>query len=254
MPHADVIGVRQIANPEVYAPRCHFAATWAIVFSDRTERSPGTDPTPLRSHRWAGHCSPLVPTRLHRRREEPQCVRSDPSRASPFTDASVNTLVCSHISDRKVTTVNRFAARIAAITAGTLTIAIATGAGGGVASATDPFAGMRYDKVAASIKSWKGKSEVVSVVGDQLKRDDCIVASSRKDKKGTYLLSLYCDGSYATAGEPGHSAGSPEGRDAAKHEAQVKWLRENPDYCRTLKQSHPEWFKQPVEGCENAPS
>ncbi len=145
-----------------------------------------------------------------------------------------------------------FATRIAAITAGTLALTIAAGVGGGVASAVDPFAGMRYDKVVASLKSWNGKSEVVAVVGDQLKRDECIVSSSRKEKKtGTYLLTLYCDGAYATAGEPGRSMGTPEGRNAVKHEAQVKWLRENPDYCRTMKQSHPEWFKQPVEGCEN---
>jgi hypothetical protein len=151
--------------------------------------------------------------------------------------------------------VTSFAVRIAAITGGTLALSIAAGAGGGVASATDPFAGMRYEKVVESLKSWNGKSEVVSVVGDQLKRADCIVSESRKEKKtGKYLLYLYCDSSYATAAEPGYSAGSAQGRDAAKHEAQVQWLRENPDYCRTLKMSHPEWFKQPVEGCENAPS
>lgn len=182
-------------------------------------------------------------------------VQSHLSQASRFTDAGVNTSVCFHTLNREVPTVKNFAVRIATVTGGTLALVIASGSGGGIASATDPFAGMRYEKVVESLKSWNGKSEVVSIVGDQLKRDDCIVSESRKEKKtGKYLLYLYCDNSYATAGESGYSAGSPQGRNAAKHDAQVQWLRENPDYCRTLKQSHPEWFKQPVEGCEHAPS
>ncbi|SHT65922.1 Uncharacterised protein [Mycobacteroides abscessus subsp. abscessus] len=144
--------------------------------------------------------------------------------------------------------------RFAAVIGGLLTATAVSAAGGGVASAYDPFIGKTYSEVSGLIAQWKAKSEVATVVGDQLDRDKCIVSSYRKDPRaGKYLLSLYCDNAFATEGKPGQSAASPAGRTAKSHAAQVKFLRENPEECVRAKAAHPEWFKQPVEGCENVP-
>jgi hypothetical protein len=91
---------------------------------------------------------------------------------------------------------------------------------GGVAAA-DSLAGQTYEKAAASV-SGKGATPVVAtVVGDQLAINDCIVVASRKSiftdiagsqRKAAVLMNLNCNETVASAGSPGPSAASPEGR------------------------------------------
>lgn len=143
-------------------------------------------------------------------------------------------------------------ARTTAIIGGFLMAPAISVVGGGVASADDMFIGKSYAQVSQMISDSKAKSEVVSVVGDQLERDECTVSGYRRDPmKQKYLLTLYCDYTFSHDGLPGGSTGTQEGRKAKAHDEQVKFLRANPEECVRAKAAHPEWFKTPVEGCEN---
>lgn len=145
--------------------------------------------------------------------------------------------------------------RPAMVASGLLTAACAAVFGGGTASAVDPLVGRSYADASADITNlWKAHPVLASVVGDGRPLEKCIVSSWRKETKtGKIYLSLYCDDSFASATDAGHSAGSAEGRAAKKHAADVEWLQNNPDQCVKLKVEHPELFKdKPMEGCEGA--
>lgn len=123
--------------------------------------------------------------------------------------------------------------------------------GTGIASAADPLAGKTYSEAVELVTKWKGKPVISTVVGTQLKTSDCIVTSSRVNRKtAQFYLALFCDDPVASAIDPGNSAASPVGREAKKEAAKEKWLRETPGLCAKLKGEHPEWFKAPVKGCE----
>jgi hypothetical protein len=125
----------------------------------------------------------------------------------------------------------------------------------GVAHAVDPLVGRTYGEATSTITDqWKAHPVLASVVGDNRPLENCIVSSWRKETKTAKIyLSLYCNGSFASATEAGHSAGSAEGRTAKKHAADVEWLQNNPDQCVKLKVKYPELFKdKPMEGCEGA--
>ena len=93
--------------------------------------------------------------------------------------------------------------------------------GSGVAAADD-YAGQTYSDVSAAIGKAGQKAVIAGVVGDKLSQADCIVTRSQKADwlKGanfspvtdTVLLYLNCFAKLATAGSPGNSLGSPEGR------------------------------------------
>jgi len=93
--------------------------------------------------------------------------------------------------------------------------------GSGTASATNEYAGQTY---AAQAISDAGQSAVIATrVGSFLPTDQCQVTGSRSanflDSSGTnaggrVLLYLNCNNSFAAAGVPGNSIGSPEGRQA----------------------------------------
>lgn len=101
--------------------------------------------------------------------------------------------------------------------------------GTGIASA-DGYAGQTYADASKAITDAKQKVVVASRTGDTLPQDKCIVTSSEKAPwiKGdhfaavsdTVLVHLNCNATFATAKDPGNSAGSPEGRAAIAAAAQ----------------------------------
>ncbi|GAY14335.1 hypothetical protein MSZK_10610 [Mycobacterium sp. shizuoka-1] len=95
--------------------------------------------------------------------------------------------------------------------------------GSGTASATNEYAGMTYADAAQAISDSGMSSTIATRVGTFLPTDQCIVTGSRNadflDSSGTnpgnrVLLYLNCNNTFATAGVPGNSVGSPEGRQA----------------------------------------
>jgi hypothetical protein len=102
-------------------------------------------------------------------------------------------------------------------------LALSTVFGTGVAAADD-YAGQKYSD-ASSAASDAGQTVVVAArVGDKVSQDDCVVTRSQtapfaSANDGAHVAStvqfyLNCNGGYATAGMPGPSLGSPEGRSA----------------------------------------
>jgi hypothetical protein len=101
--------------------------------------------------------------------------------------------------------------------------------GTGVAAADD-YAGQTYADVSSALSKSSLKGVIASRSGDALSTDQCVVTRSesakwiRGDKfagderfdavKSTVLLYLNCNATVASAGKPGNSAASPEGRAA----------------------------------------
>ncbi|MBB3601839.1 hypothetical protein FHT40_001472 [Mycolicibacterium sp. BK556] len=95
--------------------------------------------------------------------------------------------------------------------------------GTGVASATNEYAGQTYADAAQAISDSGQSATIATRVGSFLPTDQCMVTGSRSanflDSSGTnpggrVLLYLNCNNTFATAGVPGNSIGSPEGRAA----------------------------------------
>ena len=95
--------------------------------------------------------------------------------------------------------------------------------GSGVASAVNEYAGQTYADAVQAISDSGQSATIATRVGSFLPTDQCIVTGSRSanflDSSGTnaggqVLLYLNCNNSFAAAGVPGNSIGSPEGRQA----------------------------------------
>lgn len=95
--------------------------------------------------------------------------------------------------------------------------------GTGVASAINEYAGQTYADASQAISDAGQSATIATRVGSFLPTDQCIVTGSRSadflDSSGTnpgnrVLLYLNCNNTFATAGVPGNSIGSPEGRAA----------------------------------------
>jgi hypothetical protein len=102
-------------------------------------------------------------------------------------------------------------------------LAVSTVLGAGVAAADD-YAGQTYSD-ASSAASDAGKTVVVAArVGDKVSQDECVVTRSQtapfnSANDGAHVADtvqfyLNCNAGYATAGTPGPSLASPEGRTA----------------------------------------
>jgi hypothetical protein len=123
--------------------------------------------------------------------------------------------------------------RIVAVGSTALTL---LGTAGGLSTAeTDHLVGMTYGKASAMVSTWGAKTVIETIVGSRLASDDCIVSSSQKSsfrdingaqRSATYLINLNCNGSVASATQPGNSVGSPAGRTAAKNIATGHWCVE----------------------------
>jgi len=134
---------------------------------------------------------------------------------------------------------------VGAVGAAALSVAMV---GSGIASA-DALAGNTYADAAAKISSWKGTPVIATVSGDQLATDDCIVTSwhkskfldsaGRNDRPQEYLLTLNCNNSVASPGNPGNSAMSKEGaaakRAQEKDQQMVAAINKNPPWCHKSK-------------------
>jgi len=99
----------------------------------------------------------------------------------------------------------------------------------GVAGAANEYVGMTYAEAVAALTKAGLKPVVATRVGEALSQDQCVVtrsentsrmapASGKKQTfgmaKDTVLLFLDCAAPIASAGTPGNSAASPEGRAA----------------------------------------
>jgi len=138
--------------------------------------------------------------------------------------------------------------------------------GSGSAAAVNEYAGQTYEDAASSISDW-GTPVIASRVGSYLPTEQCMVTGSRdpsfldssgNHRWGTVLLDLNCNDSVASAGKPGYSAASPEGRTAiakAEEEAakqkqeELAWLASDKGqaFCLERETEHPEW--EPLAGC-----
>lgn len=103
--------------------------------------------------------------------------------------------------------------------------------GTGVAAADD-YAGETYSDASSALSGASEKGVIAGVVGDSVSQGDCVVTRSQKAPwlKGdnfspvtdTVLLYLNCNAKLATAGKPGNSLASPEGRaEKAAEDAQT---------------------------------
>lgn len=132
----------------------------------------------------------------------------------------------------------------------------------GTAGARPPdVVGQKYAEAASTLAEAGLTPIVTATVGARLPRDECIVTSITDHKMlrpagdenffeygwGEVMLSLNCNGAYATDKRPGSSMGSPEGRKAADYEAEVQWRSENPSWCVEAMRDHPEWGE--MDGC-----
>jgi hypothetical protein len=94
----------------------------------------------------------------------------------------------------------------------------------GVASAGTPpnVVGQKYSDARSALSNAGFKPLVSTTVGDQLQWPSCVVtnqvartvsppANSGGSSSNQVLLSLNCEASFATAGSPGNSLGSPQG-------------------------------------------
>lgn len=115
--------------------------------------------------------------------------------------------------------------------------------GAGTATADDPLVGKTYADASAKISEWKSKPIISTVVGGTLETDKCVVTSWRKtsfaqrdnfDHESGILLALDCNATLATAGTPGGSAASPEGRKQKALEKKAEYLGtdEGLAYCK----------------------
>ncbi len=106
--------------------------------------------------------------------------------------------------------------------------------GTGTAAAINEYAGQTYADATQAISD-AGQSAVIATrVGSFLPTDECMVTGSRSanfldssgiNGGGRVLLYLNCNDTYAKAGIPGNSLGSPEGR-TAKADADAKAAEE----------------------------
>ncbi|WP_167097627.1 hypothetical protein [Mycobacterium sp. DL592] len=103
--------------------------------------------------------------------------------------------------------------------------------GSGVASAVNEYAGQTYADASQAISNAGQTAVIATRVGSFLPTDQCTVTGSRSanflnssgtSSSGQVLLYLNCNNSFAAAGVPGNSIGSPEGRQArADYEEKV---------------------------------
>jgi hypothetical protein len=111
----------------------------------------------------------------------------------------------------------------------------------GLASADD-FTGSTYSDARATAAQKNAEPVIATVNGDKLAIDDCIVTSWRQSmfldtsqngagRTNEILFNLNCNALVASAGVPGNSAATPEGRAAKKEESDAEYLSQHMDKC-----------------------
>jgi hypothetical protein len=116
------------------------------------------------------------------------------------------------------------AVRVIAVIGTALTLLVSFG--GPAAAKSDPLIGKKYSEASALISGWGADAVIETVIGSRLATDDCIVGTwsrssfrdiDAKKRKGAILLNLNCNDSLASAGSPGNSATSAEGKLAKRN-------------------------------------
>ena len=125
--------------------------------------------------------------------------------------------------------------RIMVVGAGALVAAVSMMTfGTGTAAAINEYAGQTYADATQAISDAGQTAVIATRVGSLLPTDECMVTGSRSanfldssgvNGGGRVLLYLNCNDTYAKAGIPGNSLGSPEGR-SAKADADAKAAEE----------------------------
>jgi hypothetical protein len=119
---------------------------------------------------------------------------------------------------------------------------------------------MTYSEARSQIQNAGLTAQVSARVGDRLSEGDCIVTSSTRSAKpargftdggpnSIVLIALDCNGNVASPGNPGYSAGSPQGRALIKEKQVNEWKAsdEGQAWCKKAEQQHPDWGQIP--GC-----
>jgi hypothetical protein len=103
-------------------------------------------------------------------------------------------------------------------------LAAAISVGAGVAAAAPDVVGQTYADAKASIQATGSQAVIATRVGGRADEDKCIVTNAwvrtsvtqvyEKPKYDSVMVALNCNAEVASAGSPGNSAASQEGRQA----------------------------------------
>ncbi len=126
--------------------------------------------------------------------------------------------------------------------------------GTGSASAINEYAGLTYEQAAENISQW-GTPKVNSRVGQYLPTNQCIVTGSRManslDSSGNnrgaiVLLDLNCNDTM-TAGHPGYSVMSPQGKESKALKDTGTDISNN--YAQSVEAGQPSWCEENGDKC-----
>jgi hypothetical protein len=128
--------------------------------------------------------------------------------------------------------------------------------GAGPATADDEFKGQTYEKALEGVKNYGGTAVIAGRVGNYLPTDQCVVVRSRTarflDSSGSrqskQLLYLNCNDPQS-AGHPGYSVTTPEGKKAQKARQTAATI--NDDYVKASAADKQSWCEQNAEQCGN---
>ena len=127
--------------------------------------------------------------------------------------------------------------------------------GAGPANAINEYAGQTYADAASSIKNSGGTAVISSRVGSYLPTEKCEVVGSHKgnflnssgtNQGSTVLLDLNCNDPQS-AGHPGYSVMSPEGKKAQQLRDTVKSINQN--FSEATAAGQPSWCEQNADQC-----
>lgn len=125
------------------------------------------------------------------------------------------------------------------------------------AHADNEYAGLTYEKAAESISGSGGTAVVASRVGDYLPTEQCLVTGSRagnfldssgNNSGGKVLLYLNCNDT-KTAGHPGYSVMTPEGKKYQQTRQTADSINE--DYAQASAAGQESWCEKNADSCAN---
>lgn len=132
--------------------------------------------------------------------------------------------------------------------------------GSGVAAAD--YVGLTYADAASQMSGYGLTVVIAGRVGSELPTEQCIVTRTQRPSgvsgdnfqkiNGTMLVYLNCAGAVASAGKPGNSAASPEGRQAIKAQKDYVWKSTTEDgaqWCADNIKYLTDWGAAPFRGC-----
>jgi hypothetical protein len=103
-------------------------------------------------------------------------------------------------------------------------VAATVSAGAGIAAATPDVVGQTYSDAQQTIQATGSKAVIATRIGGRTDEGQCIVTNAwirtsvtqvyEKPKYDAVMVALNCSAAVASAGSPGNSAASPEGRQA----------------------------------------